>query len=306
MKKFQILLLILSTVVQLSCAQKSGQPFASGEDMMYFGLRPPGLEPEVFAPNLISKPERHEFGSIFSGDGKEFFFGIDTDGKAEIWFSKLTHGVWSQPEVILSHGSYSFNDPMLSPEEDRLYFISDMPIDGRGDKKDYDIWYVEREEKSWSKPYNVGAPINTAANEYYISFTSDGSMYFASNFDPETKGNREYNIFRSSLVSGEYQDPVKLTDKINTKRYEADAFVADDESYIIFSSIREDGLGRGDLYISFKNEQGHWTEAKNMGDKINNEHHQLCPFVSKDGKYLFYTSNQDIYWVDARIIEKYK
>jgi len=34
------------------------------------------------------------------------------------------------------------------------------------------------------------------------------------------------------------------------------------------------------------------TEAKNMGEKINDEYHQLCPFVSKDGNYLFFTSNQ--------------
>ena len=39
---------------------------------------------------------------------------------------------------------------------------------------------------------------------------------------------------------------------------------------------------------------------------VNNEFHQLCPFVSKDGKFLFFTSNQDIYWVDAKIIASYK
>jgi hypothetical protein len=43
-----------------------------------------------------------------------------------------------------------------------------------------------------------------------------------------------------------------------------------------------------------------------MGDKINTKNHELCPFVSKDGKYLFYTSNQDIYWVSAEIINEIK
>src|SRR5690606_25185360 len=57
----------------------------SDNDMTYFGLRPPGIKPEVFAEHLISKPDRHEFGSVFSKDGKDFFFGVDIDGKAEIW-----------------------------------------------------------------------------------------------------------------------------------------------------------------------------------------------------------------------------
>ncbi|MFD2034031.1 amidohydrolase family protein [Belliella marina] len=278
----------------------------SDNDMTYFGLSPPGNEPEIFAAHQISKPDRHEFGSVFSKDGKEFFFGIDTEGKAEIWSSKLSNGVWTDAEVVLTHKDYSFNDPMLSPNEDRLYFISDMALNGYGEKKDYDIWYVERLREHWSAPKNIGSPINTVANEYYISFGNDGSMYYASNFNSERKDSKNFDVFRSASVNGKYQNPIKLKSKINTKYYEADAFVASDETYLIFSSIRENGYGQGDLYISFKDQEGNWTEAKNMGSEINNEHHQLCPFVSKDGKYLFFTSNKDIYWVDAKIIEKYR
>lgn len=79
-----------------------------------------------------------------------------------------------------------------------------------------------------------------------------------------------------------------------------------DESYVIFCSIRKEGFGQGDLYISFKDDAGNWSKAKNMGSVINTTGHELCPFVTKDGKYFFYTSNQDIYWVDARIINSLK
>ena len=65
-----------------------------------------------------------------------------------------------------------------------------------------------------------------------------------------------------------------------------------------------EGYGRGDLYISFKTEQGQWTKALNMGLSINTQHHELCPFVTHDGNYLFYTSQQDIYWVGTEIIEE--
>lgn len=279
---------------------------ASDENMTYFGLHPPGVEPEKFAEGLISQSGRHEFGSVFSQNGKEFFFAIDKNGKAEIWYSRLLNGVWSNPNVLLQHDEYSFNDPMLSMEEDRLYFISDMPLNGKDEKKDYDIWYIERQGNAWSLPINVGRPINTAANEYYISFSKDGDLYFASNSQSEPGASGNYDIYYSTPVDEMFQHPVRVADVINSKRYEADAFIAPDKSYIIFSSIRKDGYGHGDLYVSIRNENGTWSQAKNMGEKINNEHHQLCPFVSKDRKYLFYTSNQDIYWVDAGIINTFK
>ena len=97
-----------------------------------------------------------------------------------------------------------------------------------------------------------------------------------------------------------------LGEAINTEAYEADVFITPDESYMIFCSIRENGFGRGDLYISFNAESGQWKPAINMGYPINTPHYEYCPFVTKDGKYLFYTSQQDIYWVSTEIIEQLK
>ena len=50
----------------------------------YLGLTPPGLQPEVFAPGVVSLEERSEFGSVFTANGLEFYFGIDTEGRTEI------------------------------------------------------------------------------------------------------------------------------------------------------------------------------------------------------------------------------
>jgi len=68
--------------------------------------------------------------------------------------------------------------------------------------------------------------------------------------------------------------------------------------------MRPDGLGRGDLYVSFKHEDGSWSKSMNMGPQINTVHHELCPYVTSDGKYFFYTSNEDIYWVSTDIIHQ--
>lgn len=270
------------------------------------GQEKPTLTPKIFAKGFISKEDESEFGSVFNKKATAFFYGVDVGGSTEIRYSELIGNKWSEPKTILSHEKYGFNDPFLSPDEKRLYFISKRALDGLGAKQDYDIWYVEKEGDQWSEPINAGEKINSQKNEYYVSFTTDGTMYFSSNKNAKANRDRNFDIYYSSRIDGEFMEPIKLNDSINTKRYEADVFIAPDERYMIFCSIRKGGYGQGDLYISFKKDNGNWTHAKNMGESINNEFHQLCPFVSKDGKYLFFTSNQDIYWVDAKIIEGYK
>ena len=273
----------------------------------YIGQSQPGTIPEVFAPNFIST-EEYEFGSVFNAAGTEFYYGVDTGDNSEIRFSELEHGIWTKPVVLLSHEVYGYNDPFLSPDETRLYFISRMALEGTGPQKDdHDIWYVERREGTWSEPINAGPNINSNRNEYYISFTKDGTMYFSSSIHA-TEDNKEsdLDIYYSKFSNGEFQKAVRLSDSINTEGYEADVFIDPGEEYIIFCSTRTGGFGRGDLYISFKKDDGSWTKSINMGGIINSKHHELCPFVTIDGKYLFYTSNEDIYWVSTKIIEELK
>ncbi|MFP2997255.1 ankyrin repeat domain-containing protein [Spongiivirga sp. MCCC 1A20706] len=272
----------------------------------YMGQKPPGTKRALFAPNFIST-EEEEFGSVFNTAGNEFYYGAHINGKSEIKFTTRVDNTWTTPKTILVHDQYGYNDPFLSNDEQRLYFISSRPLHGTGKPKDIDIWYVERTENGWSKPINAGNNINTDKDEYYISFANNDTMYFASNGqDSEKDENADHDIYTSTIKDGQFQKPNRLSSAINTDSYEADVFVAPDESYIIFCSTREGGLGRGDLYISFKDRTNQWTKAVNMGDNINSNGYEYCPFVTKDGKYLFFTSNQDIYWVSTTIIDELK
>lgn len=269
----------------------------------YLNQKPPGFVPKIFAPGLISIANESEFGSVFNKDATEFYYGVDRDGKSEIRFTRLVDTTWKAPKTLLSHEKYSCNDPFLSPDENRLYFISNRSLNGADSKADYDIWYIEREANGWStQMHNAGPNINSSKNEYYISFTKEGSMYFSTNVMATGGNSRDFDINVSEFINDKYQKSFPLSDSINTKAYEADVFVAPDASYLIFCAIRKEGFGQGDLYISFKDDKGNWSKAKNMGALINTAGHELCPFVTKDGKYFFYTSNRDIYWVDATII----
>lgn len=266
----------------------------------YMGQYFPKLTPRLFAPNFIST-EEHEFGSVFSDDGSEFYYGVDVNGRSEIRYSTLQQGLWTDPQVIISHDIYGYNDPFLSVDGHRLYYISNMPMNGIGDPKDIDIWYSERTSDKWSDPINAGSNINTLGEEYYISFTKKGDMYFASDIDTSSSS-RNHDIYSSTYTKGEYQKATKLPTTINTEHYEADVFIDPHEQYMIFCATRPDGLGRGDLYVSFKSAQGKWSVSTSLGAPINTSRHELCPYVSSDGKYLFYTSDGDIYWVSMEAV----
>jgi len=290
-----VLLIIFS--VFYSCSQSPSQ------DLMYIDKVKPTDTPRLFAPEFISKDSMSEFGSVFNSLGTEFFFAVDSAGKSFIKYTYIKEGKWLSPQTIISQPDYGFNDPFLSNDEDRLYYISDMPKSDLDTTPDIDIWYSQRLSNKWSEPINAGSKINSNRNEYYISFTNDGSMYFSSNKAAQETRLHDFDIYKSNSFDGTFDTPMKLPDAINSKRYEADVFIAPDESYIIFCSARKTGLGKGDLYISFKDKSDNWTTAISMGEKINTVEHELCPFVTKDNKYFFYTSNQDIYWVSASIIE---
>ncbi|NOS90280.1 MAG: hypothetical protein HOP30_00005, partial [Cyclobacteriaceae bacterium] len=79
---------------------------------------------------------------------------------------------------------------------------------------------------------------------------------------------------------------------VNSKMYEFNAFVAPDESYILFTSYgRKDDMGGGDLYLSVKDASNRWKPAVNLKE-INSAQLDYCPVVSPDGMVLFFTSER--------------
>ena len=116
----------------------------------------------------------------------------------------------------------------------------------------------------------------------------------------------------SHLVDGKRQDPKPFGKEVNTGTWNAHPFIAPDESYIMWNGVREDGYGSSDIYISFRQPDGSWGNAVNLGDKINTGAEEGGPQVTSDGKYLFFNRvvtrksgdvDSDLYWVDSQIID---
>ncbi|RRB02553.1 TolB family protein [Larkinella rosea] len=271
---------------------------------MYLNQKPPGLVAEVFAPGAVSAKDKYEYGSVFSKDGKEFYYAVIINKKPQIRLIRFENNHWTEPAIVLASDQYEYNDPFLSPDGTKLFFISDRAADGKGAKKDFDIWYINRTKTGWdsSRIISAGKFINAGKNEYYMSFTKDGTMYFSSNRGTGQANDNNYDVYSSRFSKGEFQPAQKLDGAVNSDHYEADVFVAPDESYLIFCAERPDGLGKGDLFISFKDAKGGWQKAKNMGKTVNTDQYEFCPFVSSDGKYLFFSRDGDLFWISSEVI----
>jgi Tol biopolymer transport system component len=325
------MLLFLNIIVLISAYVVSEQndfPKLSG---LYFGQKPPGDKPEIFAPGIISLGF-HEHGIAFSPDGKEVFFvTANADySKYLIMHSRQENGIWTIPSIAPFSGRYTDMSPAFSPDGSRLYFSSLRPLTENGETKtNLDIWFVERSGDTWTAPKNIGSPVNTPGSETNPSFMSDGTMVFQY---IEKLGSLKWDIYIARFENGSYSTPQPFPAPINTDFNEAGPFIAPDGSYLLFNTNRSNNPYIMEIYISFKIKDGRWTEPQRAISKAGEAFGDFGPAISPDGKYLFFSSFRDtepiepksktyleamknilgtpqagkgtIYWVDAKIIKE--
>ena len=211
----------------------------------------------------------------------EVYFTIQNTNEevSVIAFSKKENKKWTEPKLINFTGKFRDIEPFLSSDGLKLYFSSNRPLhDSISKPKDYDIWYVERTnlKSDWSTPKNLGSPVNTSNNEFYPSLAKNGNLYFTSD---GSKSLGKDDIFFSKWENNTYSEPTTLGLNINSAGYEFNAFVSPDEKILIFTGYnRTEGFGSGDLFISYKEINGNWEKAKNMGSEVNSTLMDYCPF----------------------------
>lgn len=331
MKKYTLIILVF---IAVSCDtitvenKENSFPVLSGK---YLGQNEPGLIPEIFAPYIVSTG-MSEINACFSPDYTEFLFSVVMPGNNFVIMSMKYNGQqWSAPEVASFSGDYSEADPFITADGKYLYFVSKRPIDSlQTPKTDWDIWRMTRINGEWANPEHLDSDINSDKDDIYPTLTKDGTLYFSSG----RAGGNNRDIYYAKSKGIGFEQCLKLNDTIN-KYWEGDIFISPEEDYMIFRAYgNPNGSG---LYITF-NINGEWSIPQNMGEEINLTGHEFCPILDPDGKYFFFTSRHitakeksskklsyqkikdefidsykhpgtgrnDIYWVDAKIIESYR
>ena len=259
----------------------------------YLGQKPPGMLPIPFAPGLVST-EIYEYDGAFTPDMKAFYFirRGEENKKSTFYEYKYseTKGTWEKSVVA----SPWIGRPVISPDGETMHL---------GDR------YLKRTDSGWSEIQELEPPTVSNDSMYImrLSEAANGTYYF----DTYKENEPAFPIRYSRLINGKHEEPKALPKAINTGTFLSHPFIAPDESYLLFDAEREDGFGESDIHISFKQKDGTWGNAINLGDKINTDAWEASASITPDGKYLFFSrnvgsddyENVDIFWVDAQIIE---
>ena len=254
----------------------------------YLGQVPPDLTPKPFAPG-IANTEFRELTPFFSPDMDQFYL-VREGGKYEKFtlmvFNESSSG-WRESFVM-----HRIGRPIFTPDGNTLLL---------GKK------YAQRTENGWSDVKDLH-PILDGIRVMRLTASSFGTFAF-----DEVGSRKGDGVLRfSRILDGIRQPPKAFPPHINKGKFSAHPFIAPDESYLVWDAEKSDGYGEQDLYISFRQQDGTWGRAMNMGSKINTSASEGGGYVTPDGKYFFFTRNinqdnyrnVDIFWVSTKIFNR--
>ena len=221
---------------------------------------------------------------------KEFYFireiaDVEGNKKQEFVVFENKHNLWHESVI-----SPRVGQPFIAPDGKTMHL-------GRR--------YKERTKTGWSEIKSLGSSFEKI-RIMRLTASSKGTYAF-----DEAGTNGDGVIRYSRLIDGKREEPRPFSKEINTGTWNAHPFIAPDEAYILWDGRRDSGFGNSDIYISFRQQDGSWGAAINLGDTINTDAWEAGARVTPDGRYLFFNRNMgsnnyenvDIFWVDAQIIE---
>jgi hypothetical protein len=294
MKTICLLVVIPMLVFFLTGCPADSSPDHLDRSGSYLGQTAPPETPEPFAAGVVCTGMLTRDMAV-TPDARALYWGVQLANfkVATILFSKQVDGRWIQPQVapFAQNGQYRYLEPALSPDGNRLYFVSDQPDSATGKTgTNMDIWFVQRTDQGWSEPRRLPDPVNSGMMEYFPSITREGTIYFTRE-DTET---HQGFIYRCRPRGNGYADPEKLPASVNAGRARYNAFIDPDERFMILAIWgREDSFGSTDYYIVFRDENDTWSGPVNLGGMINTAGGQeYSASISPDGRAFFFMSGR--------------
>ncbi len=185
--------------------------------------------------------------------------------------------------------------PALDPTGTKLYFTSRRlggikAEESAAKEGDEDVYFIEKISGQWSDPQLLPEPINSANHEGAACFSADGQLmvYTACGRDG---GIGECDLFISTLEGSQWSTPVNIGNVVNNEKWDSQPTISFDGNRIIFTSARTGGYGSEDLYMIERNIFGEWGPPMNLGGMVNTPFSDASPFLSQDGKTLYFASN---------------
>jgi OOP family OmpA-OmpF porin len=240
---------------------------------------------------------------------------VDLRGMRKLLFFLMMSGflmAQKAPENLGSAVNSEFSElnPVISPDGRTLYFgRKNHPANRYGVKGSetisgsQDIWFSEKVGDTWSTARRLSEVLNRDQYNTILSISPDGQTILLKgayvNGTYETRG---FSI--SNKTTAGWTVPVKVDipgyEQMSKGKNEY-GYLTMDGKAILLAFARKKNSEDDDLYISFF-EEGRWTRPLDLGETINTKYSETTPFLSADGKTLYFSSDrpggqgsQDIY-----------
>ena len=194
------------------------------------------------------------------------------------------------------NSTYNEFNPVLSPDGNKLYFTRAGHAANIGGVIDRgDIWYSNVTDSGYSKPVHAGKVINHQGLNGVVGFSADGTrMYLLNYLDDNGNGGGTLRngIAMSTLVDGEWTKPERLRIRyFQNDSPHMSATISRDEKVIIMAIKSYLTEGNEDLYVSFAQADGEWSQPESLGTTINTYGEEWTPYLAHDNKKLYFASN---------------
>ncbi len=174
--------------------------------------------------------------------------------------------------------------PFLSNDQMLLFFTR-----RNISKNDENLLYSEWENHKWKNGNSVGSSFNTSSPEGMSTFVRDGKLMYFTACQRETVLGY-CDIWEAQVDHTTIKNVKALNGDANSERWESQPSISCDGSTLYFASKREGGYGGTDIWYSTRDSDGYWSRPKNMGPRINTALDEEAPFITNDGKALYFSS----------------
>lgn len=264
------------------------------------------IKPQVFGEEIFAGIEI--FRGSFAPDGRTFyFFKKVTKGEEDyrIFVSKLVNGKWSEPIQLNLGGDFSDLYPSISKDGKRMVFSSYRPAPGDNSAKpNAHLWYVDKKGNDWGTPVFIKAVNKLGYYHSGVEQTIDSKICFT-RITPDWK-TKETVISRWN--GKDYEIPVLFDEVEQIKKQNPDIKIGGGSiipsGKLMFLDVAtknpQNGKNASDIWISLK-ENNQWSKPKPLGAEINSDGYDVFPFLSPDGKELYFVRDfKTFYKIDLK------
>ncbi len=187
--------------------------------------------------------------------------------------------------------------PIIAPDGKTLFFVRDSYPLNTSPEHD-DIWFSTLDGDEWSVAKQMPYPLNQDFHNTVISVTPDNnSLMLMNRYLSDGSGSNGKGISLSQRTEDGWSIPQDVTiDNYYNNGIHSESNLSSNGKVILITLNREDTQNADDkdsrdIYVCFRNDDGSFSEPKNIGATVNTTGDETSPFLAADDKTMFFSSN---------------